>query len=163
MIDIREAGEGDIQTLYSLYDRIGKKDDGYFEQCFREGIYIFIAAIDGDDIGFVLLNWHPRYSLYKRLGIPEIQDLNVVPEARRNGAATALIKWCEGLARAKGHDMVGIGVGLTRDYGPAQILYTNLGYVPDGFGVTHDREAVVTHAQYRMDDELSLMMIKQLS
>lgn len=163
MIDIREAGEEDLSILYTLYERSGKKDDGYFEQCMGEGIFIFIASIEGNDIGFGLLNWNPRYSLYKKLGIPEIQDLNVIPDARRQGAASAIIKWCEGMARARGHEMIGIGVGLTRDYGPAQILYTRLGYVPDGFGVTYDRDAVVTHAQYRMDDDLSLMMIKQLS
>ena len=162
MIGIREATEEDISVLYTMYEASGKKDEGYFEQCMGEGISIFIASVDGKEAGFCLLNWHPRYSLYKKLDIPEIQDLNVVPGMRRNGVATALIKWCEGLARAKGKDTIGIGVGLTRDYGPAQILYTRLGYVPDGFGITHDREAVVTHALYRMDDDLSLMMIKQL-
>lgn len=162
MIEIREATKEDIPVLYTIYGTIGKKDEGYFEQCMGEGVAIFIASVEGSDVGFGLLNWNPRYSLYKKLKIAEIQDLNVLPDARRKGVATAIIKWCEGLARARGHEMIGIGVGLTRDYGPAQILYTKMGYVPDGFGVTHDREAVVTHALYRMDDDLSLMMVKQL-
>ena len=31
-------------------------------------------------------------------------------------------------------DIVGIGVGLYEDYGPAQRLYIKRGYIPDGKG-----------------------------
>ena len=162
MIAIRQAQRNDLETLYRIYEASGKRDDGYFETCFNENCTVLIGSFDDEDVAIGLLNWNPRYALYRKMQIPEIQDLNVMPEFRRNGIATAMIKWCEGLARSKGKDMIGIGVGLTKDYGPAQILYIRLGYVPDGYGVTHDREAVVTHASYRMDDDLSLMMIKAL-
>lgn len=162
MMDIREAEKSDLETLYALYKLCGKQDDGYFERCMEEDCTILIASLDGQDVALSILNWNPRYALYRRLGIPEIQDLNVIPDARRNGVATSLIKWCEGVARARGKSTMGIGVGLTRDYGPAQILYVQMGYVPDGNGVTHDRVGVVTHASYRMDDDLSLMMTKEL-
>ena len=162
MIAIREATQADIKTLYDLYDRIGKKDSGYFEECFRIKSTILIGALDGDDSGFCILNWTPRYSLYKTLGIPEIQDLNVVPEARRNGVARELIRQCEALALTTGNEAIGISVGLTKEYGAAQILYTLMGYVPDGYGVTYDREGVQSHRSYPLDDNLSLMMIKQL-
>lgn len=161
-IDIREATKDDIDLLYRLYQVCGKNDAGYFEECFAGGRTVLIGALNGEDVAVGLLNWNPRYSLYKRLSIPEIQDLNVVPSARRKGVATAMIKWCEGLARAKRKDMIGIGVGLTRDYGPAQILYTKLGYIPDGYGVTYDRKGVTPHETYPMNDDLSLMMIKKL-
>lgn len=161
-IDIREATTQDLPVLYRIYKVCGKQDDGYFENCLAENCSLLIAGLEGEDVAIGLLNWSPRYSLYKKLGIPEIQDLNVVPSHRRNGIATTMIKWCEGLARSKGKDMIGIGVGLTRDYGAAQILYTKLGYIPDGYGVTCDRETVTPHALYRMDDDLSLMMIKSL-
>lgn len=162
MISIREGTADDLHIFYGIYKECGKSDDGYFENCLNENCTILIGSFDGDDVAVCLLNWSPRYSLYKKMGMPEIQDLNVVPDARRVGVATAMIKWCEGLARSKGHDMIGIGVGLTKDYGPAQILYVRMGYIPDGYGVTYDREAVVTHASYRMDDDLSLMMVKPL-
>jgi len=162
MISIREATIDDLDILYGIYHASGKKDDGYFETCLKEGCTVLIASLNGEDVAVGLLNWSPRYALYRKLGIPEIQDLNVVPRARRNGVATAMIKWCEGLARSKGKEMIGIGVGLTKDYGPAQILYVRMGYVPDGYGVTCDRETVVTHASYRMDDDLSLMLVKPL-
>jgi len=163
MIDIRTATRSDIPVLYALYDSIGKKDDGYFERCLEEHCDILIAALNQTPCGFCLLNWAPRYTLYRTLEIPEIQDLNVMPAYRRQGVATALIKWCEGLANAKNKTMIGIGVGLTRPYGPAQILYAQLGFKPDGYGVTYDREAVEPFRLYRMDDDLSLMLIKDLA
>lgn len=162
MVKVREAQESDIKTLYKLYELIGKKDTGYFEECFNHGSTILLAALDDEDVGFCILNWKPRYSLYKTLAIPEIQDLNVVPDARRNGAATKLIEQCEALAITEGKNAIGISVGLTRDYGAAQILYIQKGYVPDGYGVTYDREGVQSHRSYPLDDNLSLMMIKPL-
>lgn len=162
MIRIRAAQESDKNTLYDLYDRIGKKDSGYFEECFERGSTILIASWDGKDAGFCILNWSPRYSLYKKLNIPEIQDLNVVPESRRNGIATGLIEYCEELSRQAGKDSIGISVGLTKNYGPAQILYIRMGYVPDGYGVTYDRDGVEPYHSYPLDDNLSLMMIKPL-
>ncbi len=162
MTGIRVAAREDIPALYALYTYIGKKDAGYFEHLFDMNAEIILHH-DGDVMtGFCILNWQPRYSLYRRLNIPEIQDINVLPEHRRNGYARAMIKWCEGTARARGCDAIGISVGLTRDYGPAQILYTKLGYIPDGFGVTYDREAVTPFKAYPLDDDLALMMIKEL-
>lgn len=162
MIHIHEARVGDIPMLYDFYNSLGKHDDGYFEYALEKGTSIYMIEENGTPAGFCLLNWTPRYALYSRLGIPEIQDLNILPAFRRRGLATALIKWCEGVARAKGKETIGIGVGLTADYGPAQILYTNLGYVPDGHGVTYDRMGVNAHQSYPMDDNLSLMMVKPL-
>lgn len=163
MIAIREATKADIPLLYRLYDTIGKKDEGYFEHALEQNVTILIASSDGEDCGFCLLNFDPRYSLYKRLNIPEIQDLNVLSNYRRKGVATSIIKWCEGLARAKGCDQIGIAVGLFKDYGPAQILYAKMGYIPDGNGITCDRQGVTPYTSYLIDDDLSLMLVKQLS
>lgn len=163
MSGIRAAGADDVPLLYGLYAHIGKKDDGYFEHVLMQGTEIFLCMDDaGRAAGFCLLNNAPRYALYRRLNIPEIQDINILPEYRRRGYATALIKWCEGLARARGCDMIGISVGLTHDYGPAQILYARLGYLPDGNGVTYDREPVDARRTYPLDDDLALMMVKAL-
>lgn len=162
MSRIREASPDDIPLLYELYGSIGKKDDGYFEHAFDHGTSIFLCSDEVRPVGLCLLNWSPRYSLYRRLDIPEIQDLNVAPSARRRGHASAMIKWCEGVVRARGKNSIGIAVGLTKDYGAAQILYAKLGYLPDGNGVTYDRHGVQFGQPYPMDDNLSLMMVKSL-
>lgn len=160
--DIRQATEEDVPALYNLYEQIGKKDEGYFETCLEKECLILIASKEDQDIGFVILNFDPKYSLYKTLEIPEIQDLNVLPDERQQGAATALVNACESIAEDQGAEQVGISVGLTKDYGPAQRLYVKLGYVPDGNGITYDREGVVFGQSYAADDDLCLMMIKEL-
>ena len=161
MIAIRKATADDVPALYDLYRHIGKKDDGYFEHALEQ-CDVMLAFREKTLCAFCLLNWQPRYSLYRKLGIPEIQDLNVLPHYRRKGIATMMIEECENLARSKSCELVGISVGLTKDYGPAQILYTKLGYMPDGNGVTYDREGIHAGRAYLVDDNLALMMTKTL-
>lgn len=164
--DLRRAGRDDCGGLYTLYGRMGKKAPGYFEECLAEQESgrreILIARAGGVDIGYGMLNWQPQYALYKRLQIPEIQDLNVIPEARRQGAATLLVRALEDIARREGRTQIGISVGLFADYGPAQRLYVKLGYVPDGYGVTYDRVAVSGGEIRPVDDDLCLMMVRDL-
>lgn len=161
-LDIRQATQDDIPALYVLYDKIGKKDDGYFETVLDKDCLILIASEENQDIGFVILNFEPKYNLYKKMEIPEIQDLNVIPDARQKGAATALVMACENIAEDQGATHVGISVGLTKDYGPAQRLYVKLDYMPDGNGITSQREPVQKHELYAADDDLCLMMVKEL-
>ncbi|MGB0718872.1 MAG: GNAT family N-acetyltransferase [Bdellovibrionales bacterium] len=163
-IDIRKASPGDLSVLLAIAFDVGSaKVGGYFEQSFaRDDRPIYIAALDGADAGYCFLNWAPKYAFYRRFDIPEIQDLNVMRDMRRRGAARALIAHCEGLAREAGKMHIGIGVGLDASYGPAQILYAHSGYVPDGNGVTYDRKTVA-HGEFRpVDDDLSLMLVKEL-
>lgn len=162
MIEIRLAAKTEIPALHDFYAAIGKTDPGYFEQIFSHGSQIPIVIENGALIAFCVLNWRPRYSLYKALGVPEIQDLNVLPAHRRRGLASALIAWCEDLAKEHACSHMGISVGLTKSYGPAQILYAKMGYVPDGYGATYDREGVEFGRAYPMDDLLALMLIKPL-
>jgi ribosomal protein S18 acetylase RimI-like enzyme len=159
---IRQADETDIPALYALYEKIGQKDEGYFEALFEKDCVILIASIEKENVGFGILNFEPKYQLYKKLELPEIQDLNVIPEARGQGIATELIFAFESLAIDQGANGVGISVGLTKDYGPAQRLYCKLGYQPDGYGVTYDRAPVKAGVSYPVDDDLCLMMVKDL-
>ena len=162
-IAVRKALIADIPALEAIKP---VHEPGYFERCFAEQDEgkreILIAALDGRDVGYGFLNWRPQYALYKKLGIPEIQDLNVLPEARCNGVASAIINACEDRAREQGDEMIGISVGLHKDYGPAQRLYVKRGYVPDGYGVTYDRETVQCGTMHLIDDDLRLMMVKPL-
>ncbi len=160
--DIRQASEVDIPALYDLYHQMGKEDVGYFEACFEKECFVLIASKNKCDIGFGVLNFEPKYTLYNKLDIPEIQDLNVVPEAREQGVGTALIEAFETIARDQGNLQIGISVGLTKGYGAAQRLYMRLGYLPDGYGVTYNREGVVVGRSYPMDDDLALMLLKSL-
>lgn len=167
MITIDRCKDGDIPALEALLSAMGKQlDEGYFEFCLKEQQEgrreIYILRKDSADCGYGILNWTPRYGLYSRLGIAEVQDVNVIPEYRRQGIASAFIEYCEKAALDKGHEMIGISVGLTADFGAAQALYVKRGYIPDGNGVTYDRDPVSIGDTLVMNDNLCLMLIKEL-
>lgn len=161
-IEIRQASEEDIVSLYRIYQAIGKKDAGYFEACFEKECFVLIASQNKQDVGFGVLNFEPKYNLYQKLDIPEIQDLNVMPESREQGVATALLSAFENIARDQDAAHIGISVGLNKSYGPAQRLYAKLGYIPDGYGATYDRKPVEQGLSYLVDDDLALMLVKEL-
>lgn len=163
-LTIRKALSSDIPALLRIKPGEGAE---YFERCLseQESGRRELFVLEAGEVGLVaygILNYAPRYFLYERLGISEIQDLNVVPERRRRGYGRALIEYCEGAVRARGGDQIGISVGLHKGFGPAQRLYVSMGYVPDGYGVTYDREAVAPGENRPVDDDLCLMMVKDL-
>jgi len=94
-----------------------------------------VAVTDESVVGYANVLWRSYYEPFRLVGIPEINDLNVVEEYRDNGIGRALIAECEGVVRETKNATIGIGVGLTRDYSAAQHLYPALGYVSDGRGV----------------------------
>lgn len=61
--------------------------------------------------------------------VPEINGLDVLPEHRRRGVATALLLAAEDAARTRGCRAVGLGVGI--ENGEAERIYHGLGYVGD--------------------------------
>ena len=166
-ITVRRAGDQDLSALWALVDKLGYgKDAGYFEYCLelqKEGKReIYILAKDGIDAGYGILNWQPKYALFKKLGIPEIQDLNILQKFRQQGLASHLIGFCEQRAIEEGHKEMGIAFGLHSSYGPAQRLYVKLGYIPDGQGATYDRKQIA-HGEFKpVDDDLCLMLVKGL-
>ena len=78
---VRHATQKEIKILHGLFNRLGKEDSGYFESCFEKNCIIIIASqqINNkvEDIGFCILNFEPKYQLYKKLDIPEVKELNV--------------------------------------------------------------------------------------
>ncbi len=141
-------------------------DQSYYERLFeRQGqkeLEIIIAIKSNIIVGYVLLNWHPKYAYFRKLDLPEIQDLNVIPQFRRNGIGKSLIEFCEKLAFSNGYDEIGIGVGLDFSFGAAQRIYARLGYIPDGQGVSYDRKQVNIGELRPIDENLCLMMTKKL-
>lgn len=161
MIEIKTALLSDVEALRPL-----SNEDGYFERCLEEQAKghreLILILKDGVLAGYVQYQRKPQYQPFRSLGIPEIQDLYVLPEYRQNGLATKLIIHCEEKALSENHDMIGIGVGLYSNYGKAQRLYVKMGYEPDGGGIVYERNSVMPGQLYKVDDELCLMMIKRL-
>lgn len=131
--------------------------DGDLDEIYKELDFCDVYFVEAK--GFAVLNHNPKYGLYKKLNIPEIQDVFVLPEFRGQGIAKALIQYCEENVAG---DMVGISVPVSSNFGVAQRLYYKLGYMPDGNGVTYDRNVVKHGDRVAVDDDLCLMMVKQL-
>ena len=167
IVNFVEAQVAEYKRFDDIINRLGyAKDPAYFEICMEKqtdgnlAFFWFVSA--GQDIGYGILNWEPKYGYYKAHNIPEIQDVNVLPEFRNQGAATAFIHMCEDMVLAKSHTHVGISVGVHESYGPAQRLYFKLGYGPDGYGITYDRKAVAFGEARPVDDHLCMMLVKRL-
>lgn len=167
-LKIREAALTDIPLLWEMIHHLGAaKDSGYFEYVLeRQGkgdLTLWIAEEGGGaPVGYGILNWQPKYPLYRKLDIPEVQDLNVLPAYRRQGYASEIIRHCEDLARVRGKTQMGLAVSVHGRFGPAQRLYFKLGYEPDGTGVTYDRAPVDFAAFKPVDDQLCLMLVKDI-
>jgi len=131
--------------------------EGYLDDIYQTIDHCDVYFVEGQ--GFAILNHAPKYAPYKRLNIPEIQDVFVLPDCRGQGIATALIIHCENQVLG---DMVGISVPVSGEFGVAQRLYYKLGYIPDGNGVTYDREVVCHDSSIKVDSDLCLMMVKGL-
>lgn len=176
-VSIRTVTREDIPALYRIAeDMEAKHEKNYFERCLSEHQenkrVLFVAELNGRLVGYGQLIWTPNYATYRRLGIPEIQDLNVIPEARGQGIGGIIIDACEQEARRCGRTEMGISVGLNQSYGPAQRLYVKKGYVPDGAGVCFDdvpvragelRLTLLHHPISSPDDFLTIKMVKQLT
>ncbi len=112
--------------------------------------------------GCVNLILQSSYSFFRENEIPEINALDVFPEFRRQGIASKMFDVCE---EQTSHfsNYIGVGVGLNENYGNAQRLYCNRGYIPDGKGVMYNCEKVPPGLSVTVDDNLALYLIKNLN
>ena len=163
---IRQAEQADVAWMQESFEKIGwTKPAGYFAECCRlQGagkLILLVAERDGVYLGHCKIIWEPDYPYFKENNIPEIQDLNVLGEYRRQGIATLLMDQAERHI-SKRSDVVGIGFGLYRDYGAAQRMYVLRGYVPDGQGIVYKDVYVEPGQSYPVDDDLTLGLVKRL-
>ena len=122
---------------------------------------VLVARIDDQLAGHASIFWKPAYPYFRSHGIPEIQDLNVVPHLRRRGVASRLLDEAEKRVSVN-HSQVGISFGLHPGYRVAQRLYVVRGYVPDGQGVFWRDRFPMGAETVVLDDHLLLHLIKRL-
>jgi len=87
-----------------------------------------LLKLDDTVIGWCVAVWsgkktHPEY--------PDMEDLFVRPEHRNRGHGARLISEVERMAKARGHDKLGVAVNPD-DNASARRLYERLGYRHDG-------------------------------
>lgn len=123
---------------------------------------IRVIAYNSNVIGLGTLVFDSKYPSFQENQIFEINDLLIADPYQGHGLGKILLSSLEDAAREHGAKKVGLGVGLYKDYGPAQRLYYKLGYIPDGHGITYDYKNVTPGNSYQVDDELILWLTKLL-
>lgn len=164
MIEIHPLKLTDAPVIAAAFSAIGwKKPEqqykNYFQQQLEGKRQVLCAWIDQDFAGYVTVLWESNLDLFKAKKIPEINDLNVLPSFRRHGIASKLMDEAERICFTKG-PVVGIGVGLTADYGAAQRMYVKRNYIPVGNGVFYHDQPVSRDEKYPVDDDLVLYLTK---
>jgi GNAT superfamily N-acetyltransferase len=166
MIAIRELQEKDILPIAQAFDSIGwNKPVSQFQRYLAEQIEdsrkVLLAFENDEFVGYSTILWKSHYPPFSLENIPEINDFNVLPKARRKGIGTKLMDEAEQIVSTRSK-IVGIGVGLDADYGAAQRLYVLRGYVPDGRGIVWKNRFPKFGEQVTIDDDLNLYFTKKL-
>ncbi|MDI9638518.1 GNAT family N-acetyltransferase [Kamptonema cortianum] len=162
----RFLSQVDIPLIISSFTAIGwNKPTSLYQNYLKEQEddqrCVWVVFKDNDFAGYVTLKWHSDYLPFREQNIPEISDLNVLPKFRKQGLASALLDRAE-IEAFKKSPIVGIGVGLSSDYGDAQKLYIKCGYIPDGLGITYNYQPVKFGDTVYLDDDLVLWFKKCL-
>jgi GNAT superfamily N-acetyltransferase len=123
----------------------------------RDGGSTYLVAWDGDTpVGHAHVSWAGT-----ELGVPELQDVYVVPDRRREGFATELTHAAERLAAERGHGQLSLSVGVGND--AARGLYAALGYADAGLPPKRVRGTILLRGTpFEVDDTL-LYLVKQLA
>lgn len=164
---ITNLQENQINEIVAAFKAIGwNKPRSIYEQYLSEQAkgerQVFIATLNNKFCGYVTIKWTSNYPPFYNSKIPEIVDLNVLPEFRNKGIGSALIKRCENAALTENYSTIGIGVGLIADYGNAQRLYVQLGYIPDGKGLHYKNNPVNYNETVVADDDLVIYFTKKI-
>jgi GNAT superfamily N-acetyltransferase len=166
---IRPMKVSDIAKIVSRYSfpwSTPEKTKTLWDSYYREqenGIRTVAVLEENHEIlGYGSLLRKPECLFFAQKNIPEINAIWIDEDHRRKGLGTALINWLENLASQEGYSAIGIGVGLYRDYGPAQQLYFQLGYIPEGNGITYKGQSTVPGQSYPLDDDLIFWLMKTL-
>ncbi len=138
-LTIRPMTERDIDGIVRTF-AVWNKPRAQYQRYLNEQLMgertVLVAWRGNKVVGYVTIVWESSYEPFRRQGIPEIVDLNVMTEYQRQGIGTALIHAAERVALQHSKTVIGISVIQSPEYAAANRLYPQLGYVPDGEGIT---------------------------
>jgi len=148
-----------IEELASSFNKPLSTFQKYLTEQEKKERLVWVAFYDNKIAGYVTLQFKSHYKPFAEKNIPEIVDLNVLPDFRNKGIASELLTLAENAANSK---IIGIGVGLYPDYGSAQRIYIKRGYIPDGCGITYNGEQLKPGTKTILDDDLILWLTKEI-
>jgi GNAT superfamily N-acetyltransferase len=166
-IGIRALAEDDCVVISQAFAAQGwQKPESQYARYLLESIAgtrtIMVAERDGHFAGYVTIVWTSDYPPFRAQHIPEIVDFNVLRRYQRQGIGSALLDQAEHRI-AERSAVAGIGVGLSADYGAAQILYVIRGYIPDGRVIFQQGRHLTYGERAIVDDDLALFFTKRLA
>ena len=137
MVNIRRARADDLGALASLFDayrqfyRQPSDLEGarafLAERIARSESVIFLAEDEGGALGFTQL--YPSFTSGGMARIYILNDLFVMPQARGQGVATALLRQAAEFGRGEG--AVRLDLATATDNVTAQALYEHMGWQRD--------------------------------
>ena len=169
-VSIKTLNLADIPTIVSEFQKVNWQKpaslfEGYYQEQQKSERIVWLAYLGEKFAGYITLKWLSQYEPFVSNNIPEIMDLNVLPDFRQSGIGSTLLQVAEEKAASQSR-IVGIGVGLyggaDGGYGQAQRLYLNRCYLPDGLGVTYGYQTTAPGQAYFLDDDLILWFTKKL-
>jgi GNAT superfamily N-acetyltransferase len=168
MLSVAPLTRSDIAEIVAAFAVFGwrgkdrKQYEGYLRDQDAGAREVLVARTESTFAGYVTVKWRSEYPPFCDANIPEVKDLNVLPQYRRKHIGARLMDEAERVISTRSA-IAGIGVGLHSDYGAAQRLYVLRGYVPDARGMTSHGNRVGFGDVVSVDDDLVLWLIKDLS
>jgi GNAT superfamily N-acetyltransferase len=114
-----------------------------------------VAWIEGQPVGHAHLAWTGTDT-----GDPEVQDVFVAEDRRRQGVAAELMAAAERLAAKRGHDRLSIGYGIANE--PARRLYQRLGYRDAGLEPKRVQGTILIRGRPIQVDDTIVYLVKRL-
>ena len=166
MLALRQLLPSDTADISAAFALLGwNKPASQYERYLDEAALgirtTIIARLDRAFAGYVTIKWNSDYPVFRDATVPEVQDLNVLPDFRRRHIGSRLMDEAEKMIVARSR-VAELGVGFDPEYGAAQRLYVLRGYVPDGKGGTSHDVRVKWGDSVRVDDGLVLYFTKTL-
>ena len=150
MVTVTQLQPGDVAHV-DRYLPLNRLD-----QQRAEGSTYLVAWDDEQPIAHAHIAWVGTH-----LGVPEIQDVFVVPERRRRGIAAQLTDAAEQEARARGWDSISLSVSQDGNVAARQ-LYAKLGYADAGVDPVRVSGSIMLRGRpFEVDDSL-LYLVKPL-
>jgi GNAT superfamily N-acetyltransferase len=120
-----------------------------------DSVQTYLVAWDDDrPVGHAHVAWAGGH-----VGVPEIQDMYVLPERRGRGIGAALVEAAEALAAARGHRRISLSVD---EAGEARRLYERLGYRDAGVPPVRVEGTILIRGEPLEVDDTLVYLVKPL-
>ena len=150
MITVTELKPGEVEAV-DRHLPLNRLD----QQVEERSTYL-IAWEDDQPVGHAHIAWSGTH-----LGLPEVQDVFVLPEKRRHGIATQLTHAAEEQARERGWSSISLSVS-EQGNAAAGLLYAKLGYVDAGVDLVQVSGQIMLRGRPFNVDDILVYLTKEL-